>query len=87
MSLAVDFRVRLERAFGLRLEGEVDLHTRSGGNIIEHEEVVIVNLSVDGLGTRVLQAMFEDEHRLVFVELQSLGRRHRRSQASIGDDG
>ena len=71
-AFAVDFRVRLEWVFGLRFEGKVNLHTRSGGNSIEHEEVVVVNLGVNGFGTRVLQAMFEDEHRLVFVELQSL---------------
>ena len=60
-------------------------HSRARRNTIEHEEVMVVDLGVDRLGTRVLKVVFEGENRLVFIKLQRLlvdvGKAQRRLQS------
>src|SRR6187402_1623897 len=72
-------RVVFDDGFG-RIDGaikdwskrEADLHARPGLLMIQHEEVVVVDLCIDRLCPDVLESVFQTEDVAVFVECEHL---------------
>ena len=58
---------------GRGLEGKTDDKVGAGGRVVNHVEVVLVDLGVDGFFSCVFQCVTENEDRLVLVERESLG--------------